>query len=636
MRSRLDRKVTRRPSPRMRVEALEARELLTGGVPVVIDVTTTANSGPGSLRQAIISANSLNGKSPVTIAFDLSTSDPSYAQSSGIWTILVGSALPGITQSNVTIDGTTQPGFSTNNILGMGGTIGVDALPLSNVAAPVVQVLDALPNGGLPIGLDIKGSNTSIIGLNISGFGSVPNGSSDANIRVDSTSSGTLIEGDVVGFVENSTSILSPTTAASDGIEAVSSRSGTITNCLIATNQGKGIELFTGSNNWLIQGNEIRDNGINSGNLDGIDIENGSGSETITGNLITANWANGIDSHQSSGGNQILDNTITDNGIGSFSNEEDAGIRLYGSGNLVKSNIISGNYGAGVLVTSGSIGDTISQDSFSGNGTITNLAGAAPTGEIGIDLLTSSDNVSQGTYPFVTPNSPGSARNGINGLVNFPVFTSTRIQNGQLVIAGFARPGAVLELYLANPSPNGFGQGQTYLGTFTVGSSADTGTGTGSYGPTLNGIYVGTDTTHKFQFSIPTPLAVTPGAYVTATATQNGSTSEFGPQSQVVGVSGPLTYQPTSPGPTRSYSSKLGRTSRSTTTGPWSLANLSPWRPPSRSRGIPAVPTRSPSPSRARSPAASLSPISFRRRSRSRATSRDRSPRLRRPRSSRS
>src|SRR5213080_2212478 len=63
-------------------------------------VTTTANSGSGSLRHAIISSNGTSG--PNTIDFSIG---------SGPQTIAPLSALPAITQP-VVVDGTTQPGFT--------------------------------------------------------------------------------------------------------------------------------------------------------------------------------------------------------------------------------------------------------------------------------------------------------------------------------------------------------------------------------------------------------------------------------------------------------------------------------------------------------------------------------------------
>jgi hypothetical protein len=55
----------------------------------------------------------------------------------------------------------------------------------------------------------------------------------------------------------------------------------------------------------------VRGNGINNSNLDGIDIENGSGANNITGNLFWENEACGIDSYHSTGTNFIENNTIT-------------------------------------------------------------------------------------------------------------------------------------------------------------------------------------------------------------------------------------------------------------------------------------------------------------------------------------
>ena len=551
VRARSDRKKPRLRPRRATVETLESRELLAAIPANPFVVTTTADSGsaPGSvsLRQAIASADAQSGSTPIVISFNLPTSDPGYNPQTATWTISVGSELPAMTRAGVTIDGTTQTTPVTPATVGIGGTVGVNALPLATLAAPSVQIVDAVP-GALPIGLDVQAGQTTIHGLAIYGFGGVPNDNSAANIRVDTTASGTMIDGDVIGAASGAYAAGSQA-AAGDDIRIIGSGPGTVQNCLVVSSQGKGVELDGGSDGWTVQGNEIRGNGYGSWNLDGIDIENGSGFETISGNLIAANWACGIDSYLSIGGNTIAGNTIADNGIGTFSYQETPGIRLYGTGSVVRSNIIEGNYGAGVLITSGSLQDTITQNSISGNGTILNLAGAGPSGEIGIDVLSPSDNVSQGTPPYVTPNTPDASRDGINGPANYPVFAGVQIQNGQLTFSGFARPGAVIELYLSDPSSTGFGQGRTYIGTFTEGSSADTDGGTGSYGPTSTGVAVGSDTTNRFRFSIPTPAGIVPGEVVTATATENGSTSEFGPLATIVGVSGPLTYQPTGPGP---------------------------------------------------------------------------------------
>jgi hypothetical protein len=68
---RLDRRYARLCFLRPGVEPLEDRSLLTTFI-----VGTTADSGPGSLRQAILDANATAGAD--TIAFNIPTSDPGY------------------------------------------------------------------------------------------------------------------------------------------------------------------------------------------------------------------------------------------------------------------------------------------------------------------------------------------------------------------------------------------------------------------------------------------------------------------------------------------------------------------------------------------------------------------------------
>src|SRR5207245_2771692 len=74
-------------------------------------VTNTNDSGPGSLRQAILDANANAGAD--MIAFNIS--------GAGAHTIIPASALPTITDP-VTIDGTTQPGFSGNPLIELNGS----------------------------------------------------------------------------------------------------------------------------------------------------------------------------------------------------------------------------------------------------------------------------------------------------------------------------------------------------------------------------------------------------------------------------------------------------------------------------------------------------------------------------------
>jgi uncharacterized repeat protein (TIGR01451 family) len=229
----------------------------------------------------------------------------------------------------------------------------------------------------------------------------------------------------------------------------------------------------------------------------------------------------------SSGGNTIESNTVTGNGTGSGASAVTPGLRVYGSGSTISLNIISANFGAGVMVASSASANTITRNSVFANGTITNKVGAGPSNQIGIDLLSGANNQSVGTSPFVTTNDSGDADVGGNGLLNFPVLTFARVTGGNLTLQGYSRPGAAIELFVAAPDPSGFGEGQTFLVTLAEGSAADVDAGTGSYTSPVNGLNVGADTTNLFRFTVPLPAGVSVGTVLTATATVGGNTSEF-------------------------------------------------------------------------------------------------------------
>jgi hypothetical protein len=98
-------------------------------------VTNAADSGAGSLRQAILDANATGGAD--VIAFDI--------PGSGVQTIAPASPLPAVTDP-LTIDGTTQPGYAGAPLIeldGLGAGQGVTGLDIS---APVcVGVFDDVP-----------------------------------------------------------------------------------------------------------------------------------------------------------------------------------------------------------------------------------------------------------------------------------------------------------------------------------------------------------------------------------------------------------------------------------------------------------------------------------------------------------
>jgi len=99
------------------VTPLQAQLVITDGFFLV---TTTADSGPGSLRQAILDSNTAAGGSN-TIDFAI--------PGTGVQTIALSSPLPPITDS-VLIDGTTQPGFAGTPLIAFGGQSAGSSGPL--------------------------------------------------------------------------------------------------------------------------------------------------------------------------------------------------------------------------------------------------------------------------------------------------------------------------------------------------------------------------------------------------------------------------------------------------------------------------------------------------------------------------
>src|SRR5262245_19181386 len=100
----------------LEVELLETRTVLS-----TLLVTTTGNQGSGSLRQAIADANARPAAETVNIIFNIPTSDRGYDASRGIFTVSLTSSISAITHANVTIDGTTQPGYSASPSVTGGG-----------------------------------------------------------------------------------------------------------------------------------------------------------------------------------------------------------------------------------------------------------------------------------------------------------------------------------------------------------------------------------------------------------------------------------------------------------------------------------------------------------------------------------
>ncbi|HXG68863.1 MAG TPA: HYR domain-containing protein, partial [Blastocatellia bacterium] len=248
--------------------------------PMTFTVTTTADSGPGSLRQAILDANA--NPDPDTIIFNIPGAGPH--------TIALVSPLPPITNS-VTINGASQPGFA-----------GVPLIELNGIAA------------GAGNGLEINAGSSVVRGLVINrfnGHGVVLGGD------------GNIVEGNYIGTNVAGTLALAN---ALDGVFVTGA------NNTVGGSTPAARNLISGNRNGVqisgvaATGNQVRGNfiGTDAGGANPIgNAQHGVFINGASGNAVGAaafNTANAIAFNGNSGvvvlsgtGNAILSNTIFSN-----------------------------------------------------------------------------------------------------------------------------------------------------------------------------------------------------------------------------------------------------------------------------------------------------------------------------------
>ena len=505
-----------------RVRALLVALLLIGAMPIAdaatFTVTKTADTNDGtcdadcSLHEAIVAANASAG--PHIIAFNIPIG-------AGAAIISLGGALPPITRDNVTIDGTTQ---TTNNgntnpaVFGTGGTVGVDGLTLSQVNGPEVEIRDA---GGLAIGLDVRANTTTIRGLAMLGFGAA-NG--QGAIVVAAGFTGTLVEQNVIGTTAISFTDPGAALRNYSGVESIGGDNGTIQDNVIGFGH-RGVFLNNSSNTWTVEGNEIKDHDLASTDGDGVALAS-STNNTVRGNLITGSSSQAIVITNSSD-TDLENNTLTGNGVGTstaFAQTAAITLRSTASTTTIDRNIVQANYGAGIQVNDGASGTVITLNSFADNGTIAARSTTAVTDQIGIDLNVSGDNNNLGTPDYYSVNSQ------IDTLPDFPILDTAVISGGNLTLTGWSKALATIEVFIAAPDPHGFGEGETYIGTFVEGT-ADGDPSTSNYSGLINGLNQGDDVgASRFSFTVPIASLAAPVVdtdQLTATATLGGETSEF-------------------------------------------------------------------------------------------------------------
>jgi uncharacterized repeat protein (TIGR01451 family) len=515
-------------SVQLSVQSLEER-----AVPATFIVTSNGDNGAGTFREALSLSNGSPGAD--IIRFNIGTGQQSIA---------LASALPDVSDA-VTIDATTQPGYSGSPIIELNGAnAGGSATGLkvtSGLVAIKGLIINRFSNQG--IWLYGGGSNTiknCWIGLNSSGSAAAAN-SSDG-IFIDKSSGNT-----VGGPLESDRN-------------------------LISGNSGNGIHfLFNGqANNNLMQNNYIGTDVTgkyavgNSGN--GIDFFGPATYNTMINNIISGNSGHGITFF----GGDASDNLITSNHIGvdvtgtrGIPNNRN-GVDIWGPPRItVTNNVIASNKGSGVVINSESIvvqGNFIGTDRtrtynlgnldygvvigglsnpkdtriggpnpsdgnvIANNGASANRPGVSVTsGAKGVLIFNNSiyDNYSLG----IDLNGDGKPNindlddpdTGGNNLLNFPVITNAIGGTGKVNLVGTYNglPSTILTLQFFTSTASdssGYGEGRDILGTKQITTDSS-----GNY---------------NFNFSFSSSI-VAIGSKISATASVSGNgigsgyTSEF-------------------------------------------------------------------------------------------------------------
>ena len=420
----------KRSTPFALIESLENRELFS----MTYTVTSTADSGLGSLRQAILNANQNPGSD--LINFNIA--------SSGLQTISLLSALPATTDA-VTIDATTEPGY---------------------VGRPLVQLNGA--NAGLTAdGLDVLGGGSTIKGLDIIRFGG-------AGLFI-SNLGGNAIQGNWIGIDMNGSAA-----GNSEGV-IVQSDSNLIGGAggknVISGNSTDGVRV--GGPSGSFTGNVVSSNFIGSdgsghfsvGNGDGIVIDHATHTQILL-NTVFGNNGNGVRIANSSfiavgvgaagrnvisanGGDGVQigtshDVTVTGNYIGTdatgASITDAQSLSLGNSGNGINlrvgainntiggstadaRNLIDGSAGNGIIVATGANAFNLIQGNYigtdaggtlalggSGNGVYVTSAGASIIGNV----ISSSggDGVVLSAAAILQGNLIGTTADGLAALPN--------------------------------------------------------------------------------------------------------------------------------------------------------------------------------------------------------------------------
>ncbi len=431
-------------------------------------VTSTADSGAGTLRQAMLDAESATGHDE--ISFNLPGTSP--------FTITPLTALPSI-QEGLTLDGTTQPGYAGSPLIELrGSSAGANVIGLYVLAEGCVirgLCINSFTRNGIRIeylgGSVIQGC---YVGTDIHGTNALGNGQSGILVQT----AGNLIGGtnaeqrNVVAGGNLSGVYLNGTQARSNrvignyiGVDATGRRAlgndqdgvvvnGASENCIGGSGPGEGnvisgnvssgiIFTLVGAVSNRVEGNFIGTDASGhvalTNHAHGVKIARGSwniigGAEAVARNVISGNALNGVyvETTTTGGTNNVIQGNFigTDvTGTNRLANIRGHGVRIETSHNVVGGgNVVSGNGFSGVAITAAVASD---------NRIVGNLIGAdfsgtraLPNGNDGVTVMGATNNVVGGTTAAERNVISGNRGNGV--LLQTPAARQNTIQGNYI------------------------------------------------------------------------------------------------------------------------------------------------------------------------------------------------------------
>lgn len=484
--------------------------LMYGAGPAVsTTVTTTKDSGPGSLRAAIYKAIDTVSDTPSAspaITFQVPNTDPNF--SGGVFTITPTDRLPA-PGPRTTVDATTQAAFTGN----------------TNANGPEI-VLNGAVQSAEPstygLGLRLIDANVTVKGFVIQAFGT------RGILVTGSGATGCTIAGCYIG------TNAAGTAAVANGFSGIEIASGASGNRIggssasdrnvISGNTTQGIYINgSGTNGNVVEGNFVGTDATGSAALAngtashfaGVEISAGASGNMVGGtaaasrNLLSGNTGQGV-AITGASANFVRGNYIGLNAAGTAAVPNTfAGVELFnaatnntiGGSAAGAGNVLSGNLAQGVSLSGAGTSGNVIAGNFIG----TNAAGSAAIGNGTPASRFSGVGIFSGANANTIGGTAAGAGNVISGNTGQGIFITGAGTNNNRVLGNWigvnaAGTGAVANSW-SGIEMGGGTQGNTVGGTTAAARNVISGNGiqgiliygTGTSGNVVSGNYIGTN-----------------------------------------------------------------------------------------------------------------------------------------------